>query len=116
MATVCEWFGLKITRTVFADLASKSVVMVSSDLSSKPAATVFGGLTSKPAATASDGLASKPDATVSNGLTSKSGVTVSRFGPQNRQLWFGDLGLKITATVSWFGSQKHVGFSLLVAP
>jgi hypothetical protein len=27
---------------------------------------------------------------------------VSQFGPQNRQLWFGDLGLKITATVSWF--------------
>jgi hypothetical protein len=25
---------------------------------------------------------------------------VSWFGPQNRQLWFGDLGLKITATVS----------------
>jgi hypothetical protein len=25
------------------------------------------------------------------------------FGPQNRQLRFGDLGHKITATVSWFG-------------
>jgi hypothetical protein len=25
---------------------------------------------------------------------------VSWFGPQNQQLWFGDLGLKITATVS----------------
>jgi hypothetical protein len=25
------------------------------------------------------------------------------FGPQNRQLWFGDLGIKITAMVSWFG-------------
>jgi hypothetical protein len=35
--------------------------------------------------------------------------------PQNRQLWFGDLGLKITATVSWFGPQNHVGFGLLVA-
>jgi hypothetical protein len=28
---------------------------------------------------------------------------VFQFGPQIRQLQFGDLGLKITATVSWFG-------------
>jgi hypothetical protein len=40
---------------------------------------------------------------------------VSRFGPQNRQLWFGDLGLKITTTVSWFGPQNQVGFGLSVA-
>jgi hypothetical protein len=39
---------------------------------------------------------------------------VSRFVPQNWQLWFGDLGLKITATVSWFGTQKQAGFSLSV--
>jgi hypothetical protein len=39
-----------------------------------------------------------------------------RFGPQNRQLWFGDLCLKITATVSWFGPQNQVGFGLSVAP
>jgi hypothetical protein len=36
--------------------------------------------------------------------------------PQNLQLWFGDLGLKITMTVSWFGPQNQVGFSLSVAP
>jgi hypothetical protein len=41
---------------------------------------------------------------------------VSRFGPQNRQLWFGDLGLKIIATVSWFGPQNQVGFGLSVVP
>jgi hypothetical protein len=41
---------------------------------------------------------------------------VSRFGSQNRQLWFGDLGLKITATVSWFGPQNQAGFGLSVAP
>jgi hypothetical protein len=41
---------------------------------------------------------------------------VSRFGPQNRQLWFCDLGLKITATVSWFVPQNQVGFGLSVAP
>jgi hypothetical protein len=28
------------------------------------------------------------------------GQRVSRFGPQNRQIQFGDLSLKITATVS----------------
>jgi hypothetical protein len=41
---------------------------------------------------------------------------VSRFGPQNRQLWFGDLRLKITMTVSWFGPENQVGFGLSVAP
>jgi hypothetical protein len=40
---------------------------------------------------------------------------VSRFGPQNLQLWFGDLGLKITATVSCFGPQNQAGFDLSVA-
>jgi hypothetical protein len=38
------------------------------------------------------------------------------FGPQNRQLRFGDLGLKITATVSWFVPQNQVGYGLSVAP
>jgi hypothetical protein len=38
------------------------------------------------------------------------------FAPQNRQLWFGDLGLKITDTVSWFVPQNHAGFDLSVAP
>jgi hypothetical protein len=42
--------------------------------------------------------------------------TISQFGPQNSQLWFCDLGLKITMTVSWFGPQNHAGFSLSVAP
>jgi hypothetical protein len=36
--------------------------------------------------------------------------------PQNWQLCFGDLGLKITAAVSWFVAQNQVGFDLLVAP
>jgi hypothetical protein len=43
-------------------------------------------------------------------------VDVSRFGSQNRQIQFGDLGLKITAMVSWFGPQNQVGFGLSVAP
>jgi hypothetical protein len=36
--------------------------------------------------------------------------------PQNRQLRFGDLGLKITAIVSLFGHQNQAGFDLSVAP
>jgi hypothetical protein len=37
------------------------------------------------------------------------------FGPQNRQLWFGDLSIKITTVVSWFGPQNQVCFDLSVA-
>jgi hypothetical protein len=77
MATVCEWFGLKTTRTVFTGLASKPVVTVSASLASKPAATVFSGLASKLVVTVSSGLASKPAATVSSGLASKLAATVS---------------------------------------
>jgi hypothetical protein len=32
------------------------------------------------------------------------------------RLWFGDLGLKITVTVSWFGPQNQADFGLSVAP
>jgi hypothetical protein len=46
---VCEWFGLKITQTVFAGLASKPVATVFSSLASKLVAMVSPGLTSKPA-------------------------------------------------------------------
>jgi hypothetical protein len=60
MATVCEWFGLKTTRTIFAGLASKPVATVSSGLASKSAATVFSSLASKLVATVFPGLASKP--------------------------------------------------------
>jgi hypothetical protein len=97
--------------TVFYGLASKPAATVSSGLASKPAAMVFFGLTSKPATTIFSRLASKLVATVSPGLTSKSTVgflvepqpslwRVSRFGPQNRQLRFGDLVIKITTTFS----------------
>jgi hypothetical protein len=34
----------------------------------------------------------------------------------NWQFRFGDLGLKITAAVSWFVPQNHVGFGFSVAP
>jgi hypothetical protein len=44
------------------------------------------------------------------------GRRVFRFGPQNRQLQFGDLGLKFTSTVSWFGPQNQAGDGLSVVP
>jgi hypothetical protein len=44
------------------------------------------------------------------------GQRVSWFGPQNWQLQFHDLGLKISVTVSWFGPQNHVGDVLSVVP
>jgi hypothetical protein len=104
MATVCEWFGLKTTRTVFTGLASKPVATVSSGLASKPAAMVSGGLASKPAATVSDGLASKPTAKVFCGLALKPVATV-----------FSSLTSKLVATVSsGLASKPAVGF--LVKP
>jgi hypothetical protein len=90
------------------------VATVSSGLASKHVATVSGGLASKPPATVSGGLASKHVVTVYSGLTSKPVVTVSRFGPPNRRLRFGDLDLKITAMVSWFGPQNQANFGLSV--
>jgi hypothetical protein len=53
---------------------------------------------------------------VFSGLASKSVARVSRFGPQNRQLRFGDLGHKITSMVSCLGTQNQAGFDLLIAP
>jgi hypothetical protein len=41
---------------------------------------------------------------------------VFRFGPQNWQLWFDDLGLKIIVTVSWFKPQNQAVFGLSVLP
>jgi hypothetical protein len=51
-------------------------------------------------ATISPGLASKPVAMISSGLTSKLVARAFQFGPQNRQVRFSDLDIKITATVS----------------
>jgi hypothetical protein len=94
MATVCEWFDLKTTRTVFVGLASKPVVTVSVCLASKPAATVSIGLASKPAATVFSSLASKLVATVSPGLASKP-VVGFLVKPQNQGGGeFPSLGLK----------------------
>jgi hypothetical protein len=73
-------------------------------LALKSAVMVFSGLTSKSVATVSLGLASKPMG------------WIFQFGTQNWQLWFGDLGLKITAVVSLFVPQNQAGYCLSLAP
>jgi hypothetical protein len=55
-------------------------------------ATVFSGLALKSVAMIFFSLTSKPVATISPVLASKHVAWVFRFGPQNRQLLFGDLG------------------------
>jgi hypothetical protein len=72
-STVCQWFGIKTTGTVFSGLASKPVVTVSLGLASKPVA------------------------------------RVPRIGPQNQQLWFGDLSLKISFLV-WTSKPSGLWF------
>jgi hypothetical protein len=79
-------------------------VTVSEWFDLKSIRSVFSGLVSKPVVMVSPGLALKPMA------------RASQFGSQNRQLWFGDLGLKITVTVSCFGPQNQGSLSLSVVP
>jgi hypothetical protein len=68
---ICEWFGLKTTRTVSSGLTSKPAATASSGLDSKPATTIFPGLASKPVVTVFSSLASKLMATIFPGLVSK---------------------------------------------
>jgi hypothetical protein len=102
--TVCEWFGLKTTRTVFIGLASKLVATISSGLASKLVATISPGLASKLVV----GFLVEPQ--------NQGGGGFSGLGLKTDSYGFGDLGRKITATVSWFGPQNHAGFGLSVAP
>jgi hypothetical protein len=128
MVTVCEWFVLKTTRTVFAGLASKLVVTVSGGLASNPATVVSGslatklavivffGLASKPVAMVFSSLASKLVATVSLGLPSKPAVSFL-VEPQNQGGGgFPDLGLKtgISDLLIWASKslRRFVGFDL----
>jgi hypothetical protein len=76
-------------------LASKPVVTVFSSLASKLVAMVFPGLASKPVV----GFLVEPQNHGGGGFPCLGLKTGS---------WFGDLGLKITATVSWFGPQSQV--------
>jgi hypothetical protein len=110
-STVCHWFDLKTTQTVFTGLASKPVATVSSSLASKSAVMVFAGLASKPVAMVFSSLASKLVATVSPSLASKLEVGFL-VEPQNQGgggfpglgLTTGSSGLVIWASKSprWF--------------
>jgi hypothetical protein len=60
------------------------------------------------------GLVSKPVVTVCQWFVLKTTAVVFCCGPQNQGRQFGDLGLKITATVSWFGLQNQVRGGLSV--
>jgi hypothetical protein len=96
-------------------------------------------LASKPLGRFVSGLASKPVGRFISGLVSKSLGQFSLVWPQNRWWWFSlvwpqnqwrrfflfwhqnrqlrfdDLGLKINATVSWFGFKNQTGYGLSVA-
>jgi hypothetical protein len=81
---------------------------------SKPRLTVSPGLTSKPEAMVSPSFASKPVATIPVVWPQNHSLEFLSFGPQNWQLWFGDLAHKITVIVSWFESQNQEGGGLSV--
>jgi hypothetical protein len=75
---VCEWFGLKTTRTVSYRFGPQNRWQrFMSGLASKPLERFFASLVSKPVATVSDGLALKPVVTVFSSLTSKLVAAVS---------------------------------------
>jgi hypothetical protein len=118
MATVCEWFGLKTTQTIFAGLASKPVTAISNDLASKSAATVFSGLTSKPVATVFSSLTSKLVATVSPDLASKPMASFLVEPQKQGGGGFPDLCLKIGSCglVIWFSKspRQFLGLSLKI--
>jgi hypothetical protein len=74
-----------------------------SGLALKPLGQFVSGLALKPLERFVSRFSIKTTGTVSPDFTSKPVARVFRFGPQNRQVRFGDLGLKITVTVFWFG-------------
>jgi hypothetical protein len=97
-------------------LASKPVATVSSGLASKPSTTVFCSLAAKLVVAASPGLASKPVVGFLVEPQNQGGGWFLSLGLKTGSYGFGDLGLKITAAVSWFGPQNQTGFDLSVVP
>jgi hypothetical protein len=77
---------------------------------------VFTGLASKPMVMISPGLTSKPAAGFLVEPQNQGGGGFPGLSLQTGSYGFGDLGFKITTTVSWFGPQNHAGFSLSVTP
>jgi hypothetical protein len=113
---VCEWFGLKTTRTVFTGLTSKPMVTVSGGLASKSAMTVSSGLASKSAATVFSGLASKPVARVFSSLASKLVATVfAGLASKPVATVFSSLASKLVAMIS-LGLALKTAVGFLVEP
>jgi hypothetical protein len=89
---VYQWFGLKTTGKVSLDLASKPVVRVLLVWSQNQGRRF---------------LLVWPQ---------NWWRRIFQFLPQKQQLRFGNLDIKITATVSCFGPKNQVGYGLSVAP
>jgi hypothetical protein len=77
---------------------------------------VFSSLTLKLVATVFSSLVSKSVVDFLVEPQNQGGGGLPGLDLKNRQLQFGDLGLKITVTVSSFEPQNQVGFGLSVAP
>jgi hypothetical protein len=92
------------------------VATVFTGLTSKPVVTVFFSLVLKLVATVSPDLASKPVVSFLVEPQNQGGGGFSGLGLKNGSYGFGDLCLKITVTVSCFGPQNELRFSLSVAP
>jgi hypothetical protein len=103
---VCEWFDLKTTQTVSNGLESKPAATVFACLASKPVATIFSSLTSKLVATISSDLASKSAVGFLVEPQNQGGGGFSGLGIKTDSSGLVIWGLKITTTVSWFGSQN----------
>jgi hypothetical protein len=78
--------------------------------------TVFSTLTSKLVATVSPSLTSKPVVGFLFEPQNQGGGGFPSLGLKIGSYGFGDLGFKITVTVSWFGPQNQADFGLSVAP
>jgi hypothetical protein len=95
-------------------LASKPVATVSTGMASKPAATVFSCLATKLVVTGSPSLASKLAVGFLVEPQNQGGGGFPGLGLKTGSYEFGDLDLKITTTVSWFGPQNQADFGLSV--
>jgi hypothetical protein len=76
---------------------------------------VFAGLTSKPVTTISPSLASKLAVGFLVEPQNQGSGGFSRLGLKTDSYGFGDLGLKISTTVSWFWPQNQPDIGLSVA-
>jgi hypothetical protein len=108
MVTVSSGLASKPDATVFSSLASKLVAIVSGDLASKPVVTVFSSLASKLVSMVSPGFSSKSAVGFLVEPQNQGGGGFLGLGLKTSS-FFRDLGLKITATVSWFGPQNPAG-------